>query len=83
MEIDKILEGLSQEERLQLLERLVKEGAQKEAKPEDLSLEERVKRLEDYVFGPRRGFGPRWVMRRHFFAGPGRGRWCDRPYDYQ
>ena len=83
MEIDKILEGLSQEERLQLLERLVKEGTQKEAKTEDLSIEERVKRLEDYVFGPRRGFGPRWVMRRHFSAGPGRGRWCDRPYDYQ
>jgi hypothetical protein len=83
MEIDKILEGLSQEERLQLLERLVKEGAQKETKVEDLNLEERVKRLEDFVFGSRRGFGPRWVMRRHFLAGTGRGRWCDRPYDYQ
>jgi hypothetical protein len=83
MEIDKILEGLSQEERLQLLERLVKEDAQKEASSEEMSLEERVKRLEDYVFGPRRGFGPRWVMRRHFFAGSGRGRCCDRPYDYQ
>jgi hypothetical protein len=83
MEIDKILEGLSQEERLQLLERLVKEEAQKEAKTEDLSLEERVKRLEDFVFGARRGFGPRWVMHRHSFAGHGRGRWCDRPYDYQ
>ncbi len=83
MEIDKILEGLSQEERLQLLERLVKEDAQKEASSEDVTLEERVKRLEDYVFGPRRGFGPRWVMHRHFFAGPGRGRCCDRPYDYQ
>jgi hypothetical protein len=81
MEIDKILEGLSQEERLQLLERLVKEGAQKEAKAEDLSLEERVKRLEDFVFGARRGFGPRWVRHGHIFAG--RGRWCDRPYDYQ
>jgi hypothetical protein len=83
MEIEKILEGLSQEERLQLLERLVKDDAQNEAKAEDLTLEERVKRLEDFVFGARRGFGPRWVMRRHFFAGHGWGHWHDRPYDYQ
>jgi hypothetical protein len=80
VEVDKILEGLSQEERLELLERLVKEGAQNE---ENLSLEERVKRLEDFVFGGRRGFGPHHAFRHHFFRGPGRGRWCDRWYNYQ
>lgn len=83
MEIDKILEGLSQEERLELLERLVKESAQNEEKTENLSLEQRVKRLEDFVFEARHGFGPRWGFRHHFFAGPGRGRRCDRWYDYQ
>ncbi len=83
MEIDKILEGLSQEERLELLERLVKEGAQEETKAEDLSLEQRVKRLEDFVFAARPGFGPPWAFRRHFFARHGRGPRCDRWYDYQ
>jgi hypothetical protein len=80
VEVDKILEGLSQEERLELLERLVKEGAQTE---ENLSLEERVKRLEDFVFVGRRGFGPHHAFRHRFFRGPGRGRGCDRWYDYQ
>ncbi|MCP4361510.1 MAG: hypothetical protein GY796_26155 [Chloroflexi bacterium] len=41
---DKILDKLSQEERLDLLERLIKGAAQ--AKEESLTLEQRVERLE-------------------------------------
>ncbi len=53
MDAEKILEGLSQEERLKLLERLI-QGAE-QAQDESLSVEERVKRLESLVgLGPRR-----------------------------
>ena len=53
MDAEKILEGLSQEERLKLLEQLI-QGAE-QAQDESLSVEERVKRLESLVgLGPRR-----------------------------
>ncbi len=51
MSDDDILEKLSQEERLKLLERLIK-GASQE-KEENLTLEQRVKRLEN-MFSPGR-----------------------------
>jgi hypothetical protein len=57
MDAEKILEGLSQEERLKLLERLI-QGAE-QAKEESLSVEDRVERLESLV-----GMGPR-SRRRH------------------
>ena len=44
MDAEKILEGLSQEERLKLLEQLI-QGAE-QAQEEELSLEDRVERLE-------------------------------------
>lgn len=47
MDADEILEKLSQEERLELLERLIKGASQ--AKEENLTLEERVERLERIV----------------------------------
>ena len=52
MDAEKILEGLSQEERLKLLERLI-QGAE-QAQDESLSVEDRVERLESLV-----GLGPR------------------------
>lgn len=59
MDAEKILEGLSQEERLKLLERLI-QGAE-QAQEESLSVEDRVERLESLVgLGPRHGrHGPR------------------------
>ncbi len=58
MDAEKILEGLSQEERLKLLERLI-QGAE-QAQDESLSVEERVERLESLVgMGPRRWRGHR------------------------
>ena len=58
MNAEKILEGLSQEERLKLLERLI-QGAE-QAQEENLSVEDRVERLESQVgLGPRRGRGDR------------------------
>lgn len=63
MNADEILEKLSQEERLELLERLIK-GAS-EAQEEELTLEDRVERLEQMA-GPGR-MGPVRMMR-------GRGR---------
>jgi hypothetical protein len=73
MEAEKILEGLSQEERLELLERLIQGATQ--AQEESLTTEERVKRLEESLWGGRRGFGPeqarygRHFMRGHKMAG--------------
>ena len=61
MDAEKILEGLSQEERLALLERLLKGAAGQE---EDLSTEERVERLEEVALGRQRGFGPWWARQR-------------------
>jgi len=66
MDAEKILEGLSQEERLELLERLI-QGAER-AHEEELSTEERLERLESLV-----GWGPwrrRWGRRR--YRGPWR-----------
>jgi len=60
MDVEKILEELSQEERLALLGRLLKGATGQEA---DLSTEERVKRLEEIVLGRWPGFGP-WRARR-------------------
>lgn len=62
MDVESILEGLSQEERLALLERLIKEAA--EPSEEELSVEERLERLERLMFGRRR-----WVH------GPWRAAW--------
>lgn len=61
MEAEKILEGLGQEERLELLERLIQGASQ--AQEESLTTEERVERLEESLWGGRRGFGP-WQARR-------------------
>ncbi len=52
MDAEEILEGLSQEEPLKLLERLI-QGAE-QAQEESLSVEDRVERLESQV-----GLGPR------------------------
>ena len=72
MEAEKILEGLSQEERLELLERLIQGASQ--AHEESLSTEDRVERLEEAVFGRPWGFGPRWAFRgRRLRGGP---RWA-------
>ena len=60
MDSEKILEGLSQEDRLKLLERLI-QGAE-QAQEESLNIEDRVERLESLV-----GLGPR---RRHGHRGP-------------
>jgi ribosome assembly protein YihI (activator of Der GTPase) len=55
-EAEKILESMSEEERLKLLERLI-QGAS-EAREENMSVEERLERLEDIVLG-HRGIGIR------------------------
>jgi len=69
MEAEKILEGLSQEERLELLERLIQGASQ--AHEESLSTEERVKRLEEVVLGGPWSFAHRWTFRgRGFRGGP-------------
>ncbi|GMQ78577.1 MAG: hypothetical protein BMS9Abin02_1096 [Anaerolineae bacterium] len=58
MDAEEILEGLSQEERLKLLERLI-QGAE-QAQEESLSVEDRVERLESLVgLGPTRRRGHR------------------------
>lgn len=78
MDIESILEGLTQEERLALLERLVKSMAGAETPEEELTIEERVKRLEDIVLGWW-GRGPRWGRQwghRHGPAWAGGGFWC-------
>lgn len=61
-EIDKILEGLSQEDRLKLLERLIK-GAE-QAYEENLTVEERLNRLEDAMLDAGGCCGPRVVVKR-------------------
>ena len=62
-EAEKILESLSQEDRLKLLERLI-QGAE-EVHEEELTTEERVKRLEDAIFrGSYTGSGKRVIVRR-------------------
>jgi hypothetical protein len=62
-EAEKILESLSQEERLKLLERLI-QGAE-EVREEELTAEERIERLEDAVLGGHRaGSGKRIHVRR-------------------
>jgi cell division septum initiation protein DivIVA len=61
-EIDKILEGLSQEDRLKLLERLIK-GAE-QAYEENLTVEERVDRLENTLLGGASCCGPRVIVKR-------------------
>jgi hypothetical protein len=48
-DVEKILEGLSQEDRLKLLESLI-QGATK-AREESLSIEDRLERLEQVVLG--------------------------------
>jgi hypothetical protein len=56
MDTEKILEGLTQEERLELLERLIQSTDQ--PREENLSVEQRLERLESLI-----GFGPghrRW-----------------------
>jgi len=74
MDAEKILEGLSQEERLALLERLLKGAARQE---EDLSTAERVERLEEILLGRRRGFSPWWARWRT--SGWTRGATCPCP----
>lgn len=74
MEAEKILEGLSQEERLELLERLIQGATQ--AQEESLTTEERVERLEESLWGGRLGLGPRQVRRgRGMFRGPRGAGW--------
>lgn len=69
MEAEKILEGLSQEERLELLERLIQGASQ--AREESLSTEERVERLEEVILGSPWHFTPSWASRgRRFRGGP-------------
>ena len=74
MEAEKILEGLSQEERLELLERLI-QGASR-AQEESLTTDDRVERLEETLLGGHWGFGP-WQARcgRRFFGGPRGAGW--------
>jgi hypothetical protein len=68
--IDAILEGLSQEERMALLEHLIRGSGQ----DEDLSLEERVDRLEAILLrGPFR-FARHWARRHSMMYGPWWGR---------
>ncbi|MFQ5408317.1 MAG: hypothetical protein ACE5FI_07860 [Anaerolineales bacterium] len=70
MEAEKILEGLTQEERLELLERLIQGAAQ--AREESLSTEERVERLEESLWGG----GPGRARRgRRFSGAPGWAGW--------
>jgi hypothetical protein len=89
MNAENILEGLTQEERLKLLEQLI-QGAE-QAQEEELSLEDRVDRLEAVVFaGPGRmhqhehgRHGRHGQHRRHHhhhhhhMGGCGCGRGCD------
>lgn len=65
MDSEKILEGLTQEERLKLLAQLI-QGAE-QAQEEELTLEDRVERLESLV-----GAGPQHQRRRR--GGHGRHR---------
>lgn len=59
MDADEILEGLTQEERLELLRRLIQDAER--PRVEELSTEERLERLESIVaFGPMRWRGRRW-----------------------
>jgi hypothetical protein len=70
MDTEKILEGLNQEERLELLEHLIQSTDR--PREEDLSVEQRLERLESLV-----GFGPasrRW--RRPGFGFARRFRHC-------
>jgi len=53
MDTEKILEGLTQEERLELLEHLIQ--STDKPREEDLSVEQRLERLESLIgFGPER-----------------------------
>lgn len=73
MDAEKILEGLSREERLELLERLI-QGAER-AHEEELSTEERLERLEALV-----DWGPwRWRWGRHGHRAPWRAGWAGCP----
>ncbi len=56
MNIEKILQGLSQEERLALLERLLREETDEEEPKTEWTIEERLTRLENHVFGRWRSF---------------------------
>lgn len=67
MEGEKILEGLSQEERLELLERLI-QGAER-AREENLTIEERLERLESSG-----DWGP-WRWGRRAYRGPWQPAW--------
>lgn len=70
MKGEEILEKLSKEERLELLERLIQGAMQ--AQEEDLSTEERIERLEALA-----GWGPRRQhLGGHGFRGPGRRCGC-------
>jgi hypothetical protein len=60
-EAEKILESLSQEERLKLLERLI-QGAE-EVKEEELTVEQRLERLEGAVLSSHRS-GKRIIVKR-------------------
>ena len=83
MSVESILEGLSQEERLALLERLVKETeagkapqAPEARAKEDLTVEDRIARLEQAVLGepsPAEGCCPAGGPRRWRMRGRGRG----------
>jgi len=79
MDVEQILEGLSQEERLALLKRLLKQTA--ELDEEELTTEERLDRLEEAVYHRRRrlGFGPPWRGGRE--RGPAHKRWGARFVD--
>ena len=73
MDTEKILEGLSQEERLELLERLI-QGAER-AHEESLGSEERLERLESLA-----GWGPwHWRWGRRGSRGPWRAGWAGCP----
>lgn len=75
MDTEKILEGLTQEERLELLERLIQSTDQ--PREEELSVEQRLERLESLA-----GFGPeRWRGRRHGFGFARRHRRCHAYWD--
>ncbi|MFQ5611841.1 MAG: hypothetical protein ACE5H9_06875 [Anaerolineae bacterium] len=66
-DVEKILEGLSQEDRLKLLESLIQGATQ--AREENLSVEERLERLEQLILGkPWAAHGARVV---HIECGPG------------
>jgi hypothetical protein len=70
MDTEKILEGLTQEERLELLEHLIQ--STDKPREEDLSVEQRLERLESLI-----GFEPeRWRWRRPGFGFGRRYRHC-------